>query len=244
MEYAPDNRKYREFLALFLADAGRPGEGKEVLRSAQKNHPMIPLLEDLESVSVPEDGEFFVGHAISMSLMIAMGNAGIADHLHLRLRTYLYTKNVSEIEAFYASGFPGFHFIPANERRRQLNQEDGEERAYPQFLHVKSGRMKASRQRSEVPDPAVARDGILMIVIEKNDDPSGRENCRLAGAGAISFWPITVNRIRRGWDYLRKRSRVCKLRPEEMHVWRRSFSDRFQRVVCFGQATSRCLYAG
>lgn len=172
-EYAPDNLKYREFLALFLADAGRPGEGKDVLRAAQKNHPMIPLLEDLEAVSAPEGGEYFVGHAISMSIMEAMGNAGIADHLHLRLRTYLYTKNVSQIEAFYASRFPGFRFLPANKRRRQLNEEDGGEKAYLQFLHGKSGGMKASRQRSEVPDPAVAKDGFLMIAIEKNDDPSG-----------------------------------------------------------------------
>lgn len=174
VEFAPDNLRYREFLALFLADQGHPGEGKEILHSAQKNHPMIVLLEDLESVSAPEGGQFFVSHPISLATMEAMMEAAVADHLHLRLRTYQYAKSRAEIEAFYANRIPGFRFIPEKEDQPGAPRtEDEVGLMHLQFLRVKSGKMEPSRQRSEVPDPDKAKDGIMMTLLEM-DNPDRR----------------------------------------------------------------------
>jgi hypothetical protein len=171
VELVPDNLRYREFLALFLADQDHPGEGKEVLRYAQKNHPMIPLLEDLETVSVPEGGEFLVDHGLSATMMIALGDAGVADHLHLRLRTYHYAKSPAEIEAFYASRIPGFRFIPDKEKQQGTPSPEGEMgQLYRQFVHVTSGSVKPSSQRSELPEPQKAENGIMMTLVEMNED--------------------------------------------------------------------------
>jgi len=171
--FAPENLKYREFLALFLADQGHPGEGEAILRSAQKNHPMIPLLEDLDSLSAPEGGELLAGDAISMTMMIALGDAGVADHLRLRLRTYHYAKSPAEIEAFYAGRMPGFHFIPEKEAAQGTpSPDDIMGQFYLQFLRVKSGSLKPSSQRSEVPDPQKAENGIMMTLVEMNVDSS------------------------------------------------------------------------
>ena len=174
VEFAPKNLRYREFLALFLADQGHPGEGKEILRTAQKNHPMIPFLEDLESLSAPEGVEFLTGDAISMSMMIALGDAGVADHIQLRLRTYHYAKSPAEIEAFYASRIPGFRFIPEKEEPQGAPSPEDEifGQTYLQFLHVKSGSMKPVRQRNEVPDLQKAENGIMMTLFEMKVDPS------------------------------------------------------------------------
>jgi hypothetical protein len=191
VEFAPNNLRYREFLALFLADQGHPGEGKEILRAAQKNHPMIPFLEDLESLSAPEGGEFLTGDAVSMEMMIALGNAGVADHIQLRLRTYHYAKSPAEIEAFYASRIPGFRFIPEKEEPQGTPNSEGEILwMYLQFLRVKSGSMKPSSQRSELPDLQKAENGIMMTLVEMNVDSSLK---RKLSPGEHSCYLILAN---------------------------------------------------
>ena len=64
-ELAPANIPYREVLALFIADQGRPAEGKAALEAVAANHFMIPFLADLEDLPIPAGSELlYWGHPL------------------------------------------------------------------------------------------------------------------------------------------------------------------------------------
>lgn len=173
VEFAPNNFRYREFLAEYLANHGHLREAKELLREAKKDHPMIPFLEDLEAVGIPEGGELLAGSALSIPIMIALGDAGLADHMYLRLRTYHYTKSPAEIEAFYIGRIPGFRFIAEKEEGEEMTGPEGPSlllHAY-QLLQIKSGSVKVMSGPIESQDLAKTKDGIEMTLFEIKDDP-------------------------------------------------------------------------
>ena len=134
LELAPSNPRYGAFLAQVLAAQGRPGEAAQILRSLQKSHPVIPFLEDLETLGVPEGGEPVydgtINHTSSppdsdddagmyvFTMATFLSNARLEDPWHVRLRIYHYAKSPAEIEAFYASRIPGFRFIEEKEKEQ------------------------------------------------------------------------------------------------------------------------------
>jgi hypothetical protein len=192
VEFAPDNLKYREFLAQYLANHGHLGEAGQLLRAAQKDHPMVPFLEDLEAVGIPEGGELLAGSALSMPIMIALDDAGLADHMNVRLRTYHYTKSPAEIEAFYAGRIPGFRFIPHKEESEDTAGAEGPSlllHAY-QFLQVQSGSVKTMSGHIESQDLAKTKDGIEMELFEIKNDPDLK---RKLSAGEHSCYLIVTN---------------------------------------------------
>jgi tetratricopeptide (TPR) repeat protein len=185
VEIAPNNLKYRKILALFLADQGRPGEAKALMRAAQKDDLMVKLLGDLESLPVPEGAELFLSHPYSdAAWALTLLESGFGDHLRVRLHTYRIAKSPAEIDAFYASRLPGFRFIPDDENPSE--SEFGH--VYNQFLRVKSGIMRASRDRLEIPKQL--EPGIWMQLVEMQNDP---ELQRKLGPGEHNCYLILVN---------------------------------------------------
>jgi len=69
---------------------------------------MIPLLEDLDSLSPLKAAKLLAGDAISMTMMIALGDAGVADHCAYVLRNLYYAKKSRRIEAFYGRTYARF----------------------------------------------------------------------------------------------------------------------------------------
>ena len=191
-ELAPDNLKYREFLAQYLANHGQLVEAGQLLRAAQKDHPMIPFLEDLEAVGVPEGGELLAASGLSLPMMVVLGDAGLADHMNLRLRTYRYRKSPAEIEAFYAGRIPGFRFVPHKEEDEDTPVPEGPTlllHAY-QFLQVKSGSVKIMSGPIESLDLPKTKDGIEMQLFEIKNDPDLKRKLR---PGEHSCYLILTN---------------------------------------------------
>ena len=192
LESAPDNLKYREFLAQYLANHGRMGEAGQVLRAAQKDPPMIPFLEDLEAVGVPEGGELLAASGLSLPMMLVLGDAGLADHMNVRLRTYRYRKSPAEIESFYAGHIPGFRFVPHKEEDEDTPAPEGPTlllHAY-QFLQVKSGSVKIMSGPIESLDLQKTKDGIEMQLFEIKNDPDLKRKLR---PGEHSCYLILTN---------------------------------------------------
>ena len=166
VEAAPKNVKYREVLALFLADEGRPGEARRVLSAgAKKNHPMLMVLEDWEKLSVPDGTEFFFEHMISFFGVMSLDQVGLQDHQRLRVRTFLLQKSRSEIENFYAARVPGFHFFAEGERKPE-GSEEPDAVTYVQFLRPAAANLRPSSNRKGIPHNPTAGSGILMVLIE------------------------------------------------------------------------------
>jgi hypothetical protein len=158
------------------------------LRSAQKNHPVIPFLEDLETLGAPEGGELVFdgamqhttsspdsGDACSMcafTMATLLSNARLEDPWRLRLRIYYSRKSPAEIEAFYSTRIPGFRFIEEKEKQ-QVTPRSGKkrDRSYDQFVYIESGSMKPVSNSSELPDFTGAKDGINIVLLEINDHP-------------------------------------------------------------------------
>jgi tetratricopeptide (TPR) repeat protein len=189
VEFAPKNLKYRKTLALFLADQGHPGEAKTVLRAARKGDPMLQLLEDLASVSIPEGAEFLFSHPLSDAMTINLADSGIGGYVRLRLRIYRISRSRAEIEAFYAARMPGFRFIPEEEDPPSEQNAEGEfGRWHDQFLRVNSGAPRPSRDRGEI--PRKNEPGIRMFLVEMQNDP---ELQRKLGPGEYNCYLILVN---------------------------------------------------
>ena len=187
VELAPKDLKYRQTLALFLADQGHPGEAKAVLRAGRKDDPMIKLLEDLEALPIPEGAELLFSHPFSSAATMNL-ISGAGDHLHLRVRTYRIAKSVADIEAFYASRMPGFRFLPEapDTSGEPATEELG--RWYDQFLRTQSGTLRPSRDRQDLPEKREA--GFQMLLVELPNDP---ELGRKLGPGENNCYLIFVN---------------------------------------------------
>jgi hypothetical protein len=167
-------------------------EAGQLLRAAQKDHPMIPFLEDLEAVGVPEGGELLAASGLSLPMMVVLGDAGLADHMNLRLRTYRYRKSPAEIEAFYAGRIPGFRFVPHKEEDEDTPVPEGPTlllHAY-QFLQVKSGSVKIMSGPIESLDLPKTKDGIEMQLFEIKNDPDLKRKLR---PGEHSCYLILTN---------------------------------------------------
>ncbi len=187
LEFATGNLRYSVFLAQILAEQGRPGEAAQVLHSAQKNHPALPFLEDLETLGVPAGGELVEGGIDAFTVGVLLSNVHLEDPWHLRMRFYHYLKSPAEIEAFYSSRIPGFRFIEQKEKDQgSPGSGDTRDRSYEQFVQVKSGSMKPVSKSGELRDFIGAKDGIYIVLLETNDDPDlkrkllpGEHSCRL-----------------------------------------------------------------
>lgn len=188
VEFAPNNLKYRKILALLLADQGHHGEAKLTLSAVAKSDPMVKFLEELESVPIPEGAEYFFDHPLRGAYMLELLASGIIeDNLHLRVRLYRISKSPAEIGAFYATRIPGFQFIRVDENPRGAqNAERPFESEYAQFVRMKSGVVRPSRNLQEIPDPRKREPGILMSLAEMRNDPAldrklgpGEHNCYL-----------------------------------------------------------------
>jgi tetratricopeptide (TPR) repeat protein len=173
LEFAPGNPKYGVFLAQILAEQGRPGEAAQILRSAQKNHPAIPFLEDLETLGTPEGGELAEGCGwCAFPMRDLLSNAHLEDLWLLRMRFYHYLKSPAEIEAFYSNRIPGFRFIEEKEMNQGTpGSGDKRDQLYAQFVQVKSGSMKPVSKASELREFIGTKDGIYILLLEIHDDP-------------------------------------------------------------------------
>jgi tetratricopeptide (TPR) repeat protein len=188
LEFAPGNPRYGVFLAQILVEQGRPGEAAQILRSVQKNHPALPFLEDLDSLGLPEGGELVFdgrmehttsspesGEACSMcafTMADAFSNAHLEDPWRLRMRIYYFKKSPAEIEAFYSARIPGFRLIEEKEKQQgKPGSGEKRDRAYAQFVQIKSGGIKPVSNSSELPGLAEAKDGINIVLLDINDHP-------------------------------------------------------------------------
>lgn len=185
LEFAPGNRRYSLFLAQALAEQGRPGEAAQILRSSHKNHPVIPFLEDLDALGIPEGGELVFDGATqhntsspesedacgmcAFTMADLLSNARLEDPWRLRMRIYYFKKSPAEIEAFYSNRIPGFRFI--EEKEKQPGSQKKRDRSYDQFVQINSGGMKPVSDSSELRDFARAKDGISLLLLDINDHP-------------------------------------------------------------------------
>jgi ankyrin repeat protein len=167
VKYAPKKIKYRETLAYFLADQGRPGEAKTILQAVNKDHSLIPLLADLESVPVPPHVEFATEHEAGLMLMMDMGSeGGISDNLRLRTRTYSTQQERSGIETFYRAHWPAFHWIPDWGIQPHQPGDGTPPLLYRQFLRGGPGAWKPSRDLEEIMRQKKNGSGIMIAFFD------------------------------------------------------------------------------
>ncbi|HET6840205.1 MAG TPA: ankyrin repeat domain-containing protein [Candidatus Angelobacter sp.] len=173
VEYAPQVIKYREALAYFLTDQGRPGEAKTILQAAKKDHPLIPLLADLESVPVPPHVEFVTADAVGMMLMMDMGSeAGLSDNPNLRTRTYsAQQQDRSDIETFYRTHWPAFHWIPDWGAEPHAPGDNKPPLLYRQFLQGGPGAWEPSRDLEEIMRQKKNGSGIMITFFDLHAQP-------------------------------------------------------------------------
>ncbi len=164
VRYAPKKIKYRETLAYFLADQGRLGEAKTILQAANKDHPLIPLLADLESVPVPPHVEFAAGHKAALMLMMDMDS--ISDNLRLRTRTYSTQQDRSDIETFYRAHWPAFHWIPDWGIEPHQPGDNTPPLIYRQFLRGGPGAWEPSRDLEEIMRQKKNGSGIMIAFFD------------------------------------------------------------------------------
>jgi tetratricopeptide (TPR) repeat protein len=167
VKYAPKKIRYRETLAYFLADQGRLGEAKTILQAANKDHPLIPLLADLESVPVPPHVEFATGHEVGLMMMMDMGFEGdISDNLRLRTRTYSTQQDRSDIETFYRARWPAFHWIPDWGIEPHQPGDNTPPLMYRQFLRGGPGAWEPSRDLEEIMRQKKNGSGIMIAFFD------------------------------------------------------------------------------
>jgi hypothetical protein len=183
---APEESAYRETLALALTDQGRPGEGIAVLRGKGKaEHPMIPLLADLELVGVPPGAEYVTEHVHDMTGMIEVGQAGLEDHIRLRVRTYEIHAGARQVEHFYRTRWPSFDFFYATTAMMGADGMDAAPLEATQFLRLEVGSVIPARGPLDIPDQP--EEGILLLLMEVNCE----EGRSLAMHPDISREPIS-----------------------------------------------------
>jgi tetratricopeptide (TPR) repeat protein len=167
VKYAPTKIKYRETLAYFLADQGHPGEAKTILQAANKDHPLIPLLADLESVPVPPHVEFATAHEAALMMMMDMGfESGISDDLRLRTRTYSTQQDRADIETFYRARWPAFHWIPDWGIEPHQPGDNTPPLMYRQFLRGGPGAWEPSRDLEEIMRQKKNGSGIMIAFFD------------------------------------------------------------------------------
>ena len=146
---------YRETLASLLTDWGKPREAAAILSEVSgEEHPMIPLLLDLAAVPIPDEAELVDG-SLEMTYWATLAEAGIMDHLELRLRTYRLSMTPEEVETFYRSHWSRFRF--------------SDEDFGPVLLRWQDGTLKPAVPTAE--DPArTPKDGLLMMLFEPDEE--------------------------------------------------------------------------
>jgi tetratricopeptide (TPR) repeat protein len=184
VKYAPGNLGYREVLAHFLADQGHPGEAKALLQAVRKDHPMIPVLEDLESLPIPAGANFLVQLEFSMLAGLELGRAGIQDNPFLRVRSYGLSLSQAATEDFYRAQWPGFQWIP-DEHLGEATSKPAEWAPvfYRQFLHGKPGAWRPSRGREDLPGLRKPGPGVLLLLIELHNDPELKQELAAGESG-------------------------------------------------------------
>jgi len=199
VELAPKKASYRETLAVFLADAGKAGEGKAILTPvAGERHPMVALLTDLEAVGVPEGAEFLPRHVVSMFGQAALDELKKDDYLRLRLRTYRLSTTPESIEAFYRGRLPGFKFLVEGDKAsgKQKEAASGEGRVFFQYLRFKDGAWMPGQKDADIPAPNAPQDGLMVLVVEidrRLDEQIRRTSAEVAQPGQISLYLILLN---------------------------------------------------
>ena len=190
VQLAPANVVYRETLALALADQGKTGEAKMILHAAaSENALMIGLLSDLEAVPIPPGARFLLGHFMAMPAVLQLAEAGIEDHLRLRVRFYELSTTLDQVDAFYQRRWSGFRFLreAADKLSDTPRNRAEQDQALFQYLRWKDGTLTSVKAESEIPDEP--KEGILIGMVEIPNEKArwptrllGLTNFRRSGA--------------------------------------------------------------
>lgn len=188
---APEESSYREALALALADQGRPGEGIAVLRGEGKaEHPMIPLLADLELVGVPPGAEYITRHLSARAGMLTVGEHGLVDHMPLRVRTYEIHAGARQVEHFYRTRWPSFGFFYAATAMMGAGMDAGPLEA-TQFLRIEEGTVVPAKGPEDILDG----EGILLSLIEVSCEEARTQAVHPSSSGEpVSFLTLMNSR--------------------------------------------------
>ena len=147
---------------------------------------MVALLSDHEAVGAPEGAKFYPSHMISMFGLVALGELQINDYSHLRLRTFRVSMTPENIEAFYRRRFPRFKFFLEDEKaadeKKEAPAEDG--RLFMQYLRFKDSGWMPSENLADIPSPNAPQDGLLIIVVESNQDLDDESNGKTSPDGS------------------------------------------------------------
>lgn len=195
----PRNLRYREFLAVSLADVGRYGEASDVIRPLERNkHPLHLILQDFEALRVPPGAVPWPQRALFFAVGLDESPPRFAAQTG---RSWAVTLSRQEVEAFYQRVWPEFrlfefgwpdsapkvwmqHFRPARGGRLQPARDDGDI-ARPQKMERFEGLVmlvRRVRPADEEPDarvpPAVAALAEFTEIIVIN----GRKGPRSGGA--------------------------------------------------------------
>lgn len=124
---APENRFYREALAMFVFARDGPDSALSVLRIARGTQdPVYPVLEQLAAVPVPPGAMFSWLWTTSIGMMEVadLTEAGaipeMADYPQVRIAGFVIPTTLTELQTFYHKRWPGFEFFPAERERAAL----------------------------------------------------------------------------------------------------------------------------
>jgi hypothetical protein len=188
------NTRYREFLAVTLADMARYREAEGVIRELGKSHALYLILEDFADLRLPEEAVPWPGHAV----FAAVGMNENAPRFAAQTgRSWVAALSVDELEAFYRRRWPGFRLFAITER-----EEGDSAKGWFQNLRAdRNGKLQPARDSTFLLRLERSNDfeGLLMAVREiRRHDYGAPERYPAAMAGKQVFLEIIVVTGRKG----------------------------------------------
>ena len=158
---APQEDRYRIVLGMSLAETGDVERAREVLRTAEHGRNVLYLiLEDFARIPIPKHAIRHQRMEGAAAEMFAGAPGGLSQYGPQRVRVYVVSGTMVELEPFFRAEWPDFRLLPSKE---------GDSTTFAQFLRPKGDGLVPSKSLDALEGNRTPPTGIMVWVRQRGE---------------------------------------------------------------------------
>jgi hypothetical protein len=189
------NVRYREFLAVSLADLGRYVESVDAIRPVCDKHPLYLIFQDFAAVPIPEGAVPWPHHAAFAAVGMDENPPRFAAQTG---RSWAVALSIDQLEAFYRRRWPEFRLFTVTSAEEQ--EGDSTTGWFQNLASIETANF-AARDSGFIArlERANDFDGVLMAVRQfRRHDEGAPERYPAAMGGKVAFLEVILVTGRKG----------------------------------------------
>ena len=190
------NVRYREFLAVSLADMGRYVEAVDAIRPVSDKHPLYLIFQDFAAVPIPEGAVPWPHHAAFAAVGMDDNPPRFAAQTG---RSWAVALSIDQLEAFYRRRWPEFRLFAVTSAEEQ--EGDSTTGWFQNFRADRNGKLQPARDSGFIArlERGNDFDDLLMAVRQfRRHDEGAPERYPAAMGGKEAFLEVILVTGRKG----------------------------------------------